>query len=81
MRRSRNRRAPIALSPDVDRTCEAARQRVSGYADQITFDKESERYAAEGSIRYQDTGMRIVAQSAGVSVSAIEQTCSIMAGE
>ena len=33
-------------------------------ADQLTFDKESERYNAEGSIRYQGSGLRMVAARA-----------------
>lgn len=33
-------------------------------ADQITFDKEADRYTAEGSIRYQGSGLRMVAARA-----------------
>jgi LPS-assembly protein len=33
-------------------------------ADQLTYDKEQERYAAEGSIRYQGSGMRMTAARA-----------------
>ena len=33
-------------------------------ADQLTFDKEKETYAAEGSIRYQGSGLRMVADRA-----------------
>lgn len=33
-------------------------------ADKLTYDSETERYVAEGSIRYQDSGMRLVAERA-----------------
>ncbi len=33
-------------------------------ADQLTYDKEQERYTAEGSIRYQGSGLRMVARRA-----------------
>lgn len=33
-------------------------------ADKLTYDSETERYVAEGSIRYQDAGMRLVAERA-----------------
>lgn len=34
------------------------------HADNLRFDQESSQYAAEGNVRYQDSGMRMVAQSA-----------------
>ena len=33
-------------------------------ADRLRYDSETERYVAEGSIRYQDAGMRLVAERA-----------------
>ena len=33
-------------------------------ADKLSYDSETERYVAEGSIRYQDAGMRLVAERA-----------------
>lgn len=34
------------------------------HADNLRFDQESSQYAAEGNVRYQDSGMRMIAESA-----------------